>query len=217
MRGPVLIDWCNADVVPTDLGVAMTAVILAEVVVAGKSAMGAQGAATGVPDGLDVGLVARELLGRFLEAVGVDPTDALDEAVRRRASDPAVGSESGSLGARCGETVRMLTEHFAFGVRRGAKLKTLAWVWLERPKPKKARVPQPAVLAVRVSGEEEKHTLISESPDIYVTEDHYDGYPSVLVRLAAIGLDELTEILTEAWRHVAPLTRIRELDARTDG
>lgn len=78
-------------------------------------------------------------------------------------------------------------------------------------------MPQLAVLAVRVSGEEEKHTLISESPDIYLTEDHYDGYPAVLVRLAAIGLDELTEILTEAWRHVAPLTLIREFDARTDG
>lgn len=77
-------------------------------------------------------------------------------------------------------------------------------MWLERPGPKKGRVPQPAVLAVRVSGEEEKHALIADNPDIYFTEDRYNGYPAVLVRLAAIGADELEEILSDAWRHVAP-------------
>lgn len=104
--------------------------------------------------------------------------------------------------------------HFAFGVRRGAKLKAFAWVWLERPAPRKARVPQPAVLAVRVTGEEEKRALIGDSPDVYFTEDHYDGYPAVLVRLEAIEAGELAEVLTDAWRTVAPLTLVRRFEAQ---
>jgi hypothetical protein len=38
--------------------------------------------------------------------------------------------------------------HFAFSVRNKGKLKGFVWVWLERVTPKKARVPQPKVIAV---------------------------------------------------------------------
>lgn len=34
----------------------------------------------------------------------------------------------------------------------------------------------------------------------WVTEPHYDGYAAVLVRLAAVRVPELRELLTEAWR-----------------
>ncbi len=33
---------------------------------------------------------------------------------------------------------------------------------------------------------------------------HYDGYPAVLVRLPALGEDELRELITDAWRCQAP-------------
>jgi len=40
--------------------------------------------------------------------------------------------------------------HFAFSVRNKGKLKGFVWVWMERVTPKKARVPQPSVIAVRL-------------------------------------------------------------------
>ena len=36
------------------------------------------------------------------------------------------------------------------------------------------------------------------------TEPHYDGYKAVLVRLAEVGDDDLAEMVTDAWRAVAP-------------
>ena len=41
----------------------------------------------------------------------------------------------------------------SFSVRAGSKDKSLCWTWNERVHPKKARVPNPAVLAIRVPGE----------------------------------------------------------------
>jgi hypothetical protein len=82
--------------------------------------------------------------------------------------------------------------------------KGLAWTWNERVEPKRPRVPNREVLAVRVSGAHEKDELLASDPDVYFTEPHYDGYPAVLVRLAAIGTDELAELITDAWRLRAP-------------
>ena len=65
---------------------------------------------------------------------------------------------------------------------------------------------------MRVTGEEEKRVLIASDPAKFFTEPHYNGYPAVLVRLDAIDEDELTELLTDAWRAAAPrrlLGRVR--------
>jgi hypothetical protein len=93
------------------------------------------------------------------------------------------------------------------------KAKGIAWTWLERVDPHRPRRPNPRVLAVRVSGELEKHELIAAEPDVYFTEPHYNGYPAVLVRLDAIDVAELTEILTEAWHRVAPARLVAAYDA----
>jgi hypothetical protein len=37
-----------------------------------------------------------------------------------------------------------------------------------------------------------------------VATPHFDGYPAVLVRLERIGLDDLTEVVVEAWLVRAP-------------
>ena len=105
------------------------------------------------------------------------------------------------------------TDRFAFSVANRGKAKGFAWVWLERIDPKAARIPQPSVLAVRVSGEEEKEALIAAAPEVYFTEPHYNGFPAVLVRLEVIDLDELEELLTEAWRIQAPRKLVKEFDA----
>jgi len=43
-------------------------------------------------------------------------------------------------------------------------MKGYAWVWMERVTPKTPRVPNPAVLAVRVANLVEKDVLISTNP-----------------------------------------------------
>jgi len=102
---------------------------------------------------------------------------------------------------------------FAFSVRNGGKLKGIAWVWLERIDPKKARVPRPGVIAVRVANQSEKEMLLAADEEKFFTEPHYNGFPAVLVRLAAIDVDELEELITDAWRRQAPRALVREFDA----
>ena len=92
--------------------------------------------------------------------------------------------------------------------------KAFTWTWKKRVEPKKARVEQFDVFGVRVSGEEEKQALIAAEPDTFFTEPHYNGFPAVLVRLAAIDEDELTELLTDAWRCAAPRRLVAEFDAK---
>lgn len=91
-------------------------------------------------------------------------------------------------------------DRFAFSVSDGRKEKGYAWVWMERVHPKKARVPQPKVLAVRVADELEKQMLLSSDEEKFFTEPHYDGFPAILVRIAAVSVREMRELLTAAWR-----------------
>lgn len=94
--------------------------------------------------------------------------------------------------------------HFAFSVRTKGKPKGFVWVWRERVAPKKARVPQPKVIAIRVANLFDKDFLLSLDPAKFFTEPHYDGYPAVLVRLPAVTAGELRRLITEAWRCQAP-------------
>jgi len=91
--------------------------------------------------------------------------------------------------------------------------KQFAWTYLERVEPKQPRVPRPDVLAVRVDGQGEKQALLESDPATYFTTDHYNGYPAVLVRLPVLDSDELTELLTDAWRVQAPRALVKEYDA----
>src|SRR6201999_991879 len=68
------------------------------------------------------------------------------------------------------------------------------------------------VLVVWVAGEGEKQGLIAAEPAKFFTTPHYDGPPSVLVRLPAVDIDELTELLTDSWRLRAPKRVAAELD-----
>ena len=98
-------------------------------------------------------------------------------------------------------------------VMNRGKAKNIAWVWLERVHPKKARVPNQSVLAVRVRDLGEKERLLATNPGVLFTEPHYDGYPAVLVRLDAIETDRLELLITEAWRCQAPPALVEEFDA----
>jgi hypothetical protein len=104
-------------------------------------------------------------------------------------------------------------DYFAFGVRNGKKYKNFAWTWRERIEPKKARVPNPKVIAVRVADEGEKLALIASDPEKFFTEPHYNGYPAVLIRLPKIRAAELRELITDGWRCMAPRKLVAEFDS----
>ena len=95
-------------------------------------------------------------------------------------------------------------DRFAFSVPSKGKLKGFVWVWMERVKPKKPRVPNPGVIAVRVANEGQKNALLSADGEKFFTEPHYDGFPAVLVRLDAVTVKDLKVLIGEAWRCQAP-------------
>ena len=76
--------------------------------------------------------------------------------------------------------------------------------------------PEGDVLVVWCADEGEKEAFIATQPEVYFTLPHYDGHPSVLVRLPAIEIDELHEILADAWRVRAPRRLVAALDAAHD-
>jgi hypothetical protein len=64
--------------------------------------------------------------------------------------------------------------------------------------------PDGPVLGARVEHLVAKEALIADSPDIYFTTPHFDGSPTVLVQLEHVPLDELEELIVEAWLARAP-------------
>ncbi len=98
------------------------------------------------------------------------------------------------------------TDRFAFSVLNKGKYKGFAWSWMERVAVRRPKVENLDVLAVRVAGPAEKEELLAADPAKFFTEPHYNGFPAVLVRLAAVDVDELRELLTDAWTCQAPVS-----------
>jgi hypothetical protein len=74
-----------------------------------------------------------------------------------------------------------------------------AWSYFARDVPKKPRVLHPEVLAIRCELPR-KELLIEAAPDRFFDDDHYRGFPAVLVRLAAVDEGELAALLEGGWR-----------------
>jgi hypothetical protein len=106
----------------------------------------------------------------------------IDTATVRRLALAHPGAEDRSMDAR-----------LAFEVAgRG-----FAWSFMRRIDPKKPRVPDLGVLAVRCAPER-KELLIAAAPDRFFDDDHYRGLPAVLVRLEAAEEAELADLLLGA-------------------
>lgn len=73
------------------------------------------------------------------------------------------------------------------------------------------------VLMVGTADLGEKDALLASDPRAYFTVPHYDGYPAVLVRLAFADLEELEELLLDAWRRNAPRRALRALQDSAGG
>jgi len=64
--------------------------------------------------------------------------------------------------------------------------------------------PDGPILGVRVEHLGAKEALLADPSGVFFTTPHFDGYPAVLVRLEQIGVEELEELIAEAWLCRAP-------------
>ena len=71
-------------------------------------------------------------------------------------------------------------------------------------------VPDGPVLGAAVADEGVKHALVADDPAVHLTTPHFDGYAVVLVRLDAVDVTELAELVTDAWLVKAPKRLARE-------
>jgi len=61
------------------------------------------------------------------------------------------------------------------------------------------------VLVVQLATIGEREVLMELDPRAFFFTEHYRNYPAVLVRLAEVALPLLSDVVTDAWRHVSAL------------
>jgi hypothetical protein len=89
------------------------------------------------------------------------------------------------------------------------KVRDKGFVW-ERPLRKSdlealgEAAPDGPILGARVEHLVAKEALLASDPDVFFTTPHFDGYPAVLVRLDQIRVEDLDEVIVEAWLARAP-------------
>jgi hypothetical protein len=106
-------------------------------------------------------------------------------------------------------------DRFAFSVVNTGKQKGFVWAWNERFDPRKPRVARSDVVAVRVPNAFDKEALLAADEAKFFTEPHYHGFPAILVRLPLIDVDELQELIWDAWRCQAPRALVDAFDRGT--
>ena len=89
------------------------------------------------------------------------------------------------------------------------RVKDKLFVW-ERPLRRSdvealgADAPDGPILGARVEHLGAKEALLADDPGVFFTTPHFDGYPAILVRLDRIGIEDLNEVVVEAWLARAP-------------
>ena len=101
-------------------------------------------------------------------------------------------------------------DRFGFSVMVKGKTKGYIWSWAERVEPKRPKVINEAVLVVMVPNLQAKEMILQSDPAVFFTEDHYNGYPAVHVRIEAISVEDLRPLVIEAWKSKAPPKVVKE-------
>jgi hypothetical protein len=92
---------------------------------------------------------------------------------------------------------------------RGWNVKDKGFVW-ERPLRRGDLealgddAPEGPILGARVEHLGAKEALLADASGVFFTTPHFDGYPAILVRLDEISVEDLTEVVVEAWLARAP-------------
>jgi len=76
------------------------------------------------------------------------------------------------------------------------------------------------LLVIRTANAADKAELVEDDSTPFFTIPHFNGFNAVLVqqsRLGELSLDELTEVITEAWRAVAPKKLVKAFDGAFGG
>lgn len=106
-------------------------------------------------------------------------------------------------------TLPEVTEAPSHGGQIAWKVRDKSFVW-ERPLRGKDLeelgddAPPGEIMGLRVADLDAKDELLRAEPDLFFITSHFDGYPAVLLRLDRIAVDELTEVVTQAWFDRAP-------------
>ena len=96
-----------------------------------------------------------------------------------------------------------------FDFRVGGK--GFVWSYPER-RPGQRRVIRTDIAVLFVGDEAEKQALLLGEPEVFFTAPGYDGWPLVMLRLAQVDIERLTELVTDAWRMRAPAELVSDLD-----
>ena len=96
-----------------------------------------------------------------------------------------------------------------FDFRVGGK--GFVWSYPERL-PGQRRVIRTDIAVLFVGDEAEKQALLLGEPEVFFTAPGYDGWPLVMLRLAQVDIERLTELVTDGWRMRAPRDLASELD-----
>ncbi len=81
--------------------------------------------------------------------------------------------------------------------------KGFVWSFPER-RPGQPRVIRTDIAVLYVGDEAEKQALLLGEPELFFTAPGYEGWPLVMLRLEAVDVERLTELVTDAWRMRAP-------------
>jgi hypothetical protein len=71
----------------------------------------------------------------------------------------------------------------------------------------------PDALVVRTIDLADRDALLKGDPGVFFITPHYDAYPAVLVRLEAVEVTMLAELIEDAWRLQAPKRVVAAFDA----
>ena len=89
------------------------------------------------------------------------------------------------------------------------RVKDKLFVW-ERPLRQADRdalgpeAPAGPIVGARVEHLVAKEALLADDPAVFFTTPHFDGYPAILVKLDRIAVEDLDEVIMEAWLARAP-------------
>jgi hypothetical protein len=64
--------------------------------------------------------------------------------------------------------------------------------------------PEGPILGARVEHLGAKEALLADPSGVFYTTPHFEGFPAILVRLDAVSVEDLDEVVVEAWLCRAP-------------
>ena len=89
--------------------------------------------------------------------------------------------------------------------------KGFVWSYPER-RAGRPRVIRTDVAVLFVGDLEEQQALLLGEPELFFTAPGYESSPLVMLRLAEVGVERLTELVTDAWRMRAPAELAADLE-----